>query len=191
MNTLTLNLNSVIKLTRKQFYQLCRENPNLKLERNVQGELIIMPPTGGETGRSNSAVNAQIWLWNNQSQLGEVFDSSTGFSLPSGADRSPDVSWVKKSRWEALSKEQKEKFIPLCPDFVIEILSPNDSLKKTQQKMQEYIANGCRLGWLINRKRQEVDIYRPGQEVEVLISPQSVAGENILPGLVINLQQVW
>ncbi|MGB3692783.1 MAG: Uma2 family endonuclease [Spirulinaceae cyanobacterium] len=191
MTTLTLNLNSITKLTRENFYQLCRENPNLKLERNAQGELIIMPPTGGETGRSNSAVNAQVWLWNNQHKLGEVFDSSTGFSLPSGADRSPDVSWVEKSRWEALSQEQKEKFIPLCPDFVIEILSPNDSLKKTQQKMQEYVANGCRLGCLINRKRQEVEIYRPGQEVEVLISPQSISGENILPGLVINLQQVW
>ncbi|MGB5969255.1 MAG: Uma2 family endonuclease, partial [Spirulinaceae cyanobacterium] len=151
MTTLTLNLNSITKLTRENFYQLCRENPNLKLERNAQGELIIMPPTGGETGRSNSAVNAQVWLWNNQHKLGEVFDSSTGFSLPSGADRSPDVSWVEKSRWEALSQEQKEKFIPLCPDFVIEILSPNDSLKKTQQKMQEYVANGCRLGCLINR----------------------------------------
>lgn len=191
MATLTLNLSSVIKLTREQFYQLCAENSNLKLERNTQGELIIMPPTGGETGRSNSAVNAQVWLWNNQNQLGEVFDSSTGFSLPSGADRSPDASWVEKSRWEALSKEEKEKFIPLCPDFVIEILSPNDSLAKTRQKMEEYIENGCRLGWLINRKRQEVEIYRPRQEIEISSSPQSISGENVLPGLVINLQQVW
>ena len=191
MATLTLNLSSVIKLTREQFYQLCAENPNLKLERNTQGELIIMPPTGGETGRSNSAVNAQVWLWNHHNQLGEVFDSSTGFSLPSGADRSPDVSWVEKSRWEALSKEEKEKFIPLCPDFVIEILSPNDSLSKTRQKMEEYIENGCRLGWLISRKRQEVEIYRPRQEVEILSSPQSISGKDVLPGLVINLQQVW
>jgi Uma2 family endonuclease len=191
MTALTLNLNSVIKLTREQFYQLCEENPDLKLERNAQGELIIMPPTGGETGKSNSTINAQIWFWNDQNQLGEVFDSSTGFTLPSGADRSPDVYWVEKYRWDALTKEQKEKFIPLCPDFVIEILSPNDSLKKTQEKMQEYIENGCRLGWLVNRKKQEVEIYRPGKQVEVLKLPQTLSGENILPGFVLNMQRIW
>ncbi|MDZ8110058.1 MAG: Uma2 family endonuclease [Nostoc sp. DedQUE12a] len=191
MTALTLNLNSVIKLTREQFYQLCQENPDLKLERNAQGELIIMPPTGGETGKSNSYINAQIWFWNDQNQLGEVFDSSTGFTLPSGADRSPDVAWVEKSRWDALTKEQREKFIPLCPDFVIEILSPNDSLIKTQRKMREYIENGCRLGWLINRKKQEVEIYRPGQDVEVLKSPQILEGEDTLPGFVLNMQRIW
>ena len=190
MTALTLNLNSVIKLTREQFYQLCEENPDLKLERNAQGELVIMPPTGGETGKSNSTINAQIWFWNDHNQLGEVFDSSTGFTLPSGADRSPDVSWVEKSRWDALTKEQKEKFLPLCPDFVIEILSPNDSLKKTQMKMQEYIENGCRLGWLVNRKKQEVEIYRPGKQVEVLKLPQTLSGENILPGFVLNMQRI-
>ena len=191
MTALTLNLNSVIKLTREQFYQLCEENPDLKLERNAQGELIIMPPTGGETGRSNVNLILQVASWNEQSQLGEVFDSSTGFTLPSGSDRSPDVSWVEKSRWDALTKEQKEKFIPLCPDFVIEIMSPNDSLKKTQNKMQEYIENGCRLGWLINRKKQEVEIYRPGQDVEVLKFPQTISGENVLSGFVLHLQRIW
>ncbi len=191
MTALTLNLNSVIKLTKDQFYQLCAENPDLKLERNAQGELIIMPPTGGETGRSNVNLILQVASWNEQNQLGEVFDSSTGFTLPSGSDRSPDVSWVEKSRWDALTKEQKEKFIPLCPDFVIEIMSPNDSLKKTQMKMQEYIENGCRLGWLINRKKQEVEIYRPGQDVELLKLPQTISGENILPGFVLNLQKIW
>ncbi len=191
MTALTLNLNSVIKLTKDQFYQLCAENPDLKLERNAQGELIIMPPTGGETGRSNVNLILQVASWNEQNQLGEVFDSSTGFTLPSGSDRSPDVSWVEKSRWDALTKEQKEKFIPLCPDFVIEIMSPNDSLKKTQMKMQEYIENGCRLGWLINRKKQEVEIYRPGQDVEVLKLPQTISGENVLPGFVLNMQKIW
>jgi Uma2 family endonuclease len=191
MTALTLNLNSLIKLTREQFYQLCEENPDLKLERNAQGELIIMPPTGGETGRSNSGINAQIWFWNEQNQLGEVFDSSTGYTLPNGAERSPDVSWVEKSRWDALTKEQKEKFIPLCPDFVIEILSPSDSLSKTQQKMQEYMSNGCRLGWLINRKKQEVEIYRPQQEVEILTLPSTISGENVLPGFLLNLQRIW
>lgn len=191
MTALTLNINSIIKLTREQFYQLCEENPDLKLERNARGELIIMPPTGGETGKNNSAINAQIWFWNDQHQLGEVFDSSTGFTLPNGADRSPDVSWVEKSRWDALTQEQKEKFIPLCPDFVIEIMSPNDSLKKTQKKMQEYRENGCRLGWLLNRKQQEVEIYRPGQDMEVLKLPQTLSGENVLPGFVLNMQKIW
>jgi Uma2 family endonuclease len=191
MTALTLNLNSIIKLTREQFYQLCEENSDLKLERNAQGELIIMPPTGGETGRSNVNLILQVGLWNEKNHGGEVFDSSTGFTLPNGADRSPDVSWVEKSRWDALTKEQKEKFIPLCPDFVIEILSPNDSLKKTQNKMQEYMENGCRLGWLINRKKQEVEISRPKQNVEVLKLPQTLSGEDVLPGFILNLQKIW
>lgn len=191
MTQITLNLNPIIKLTEEQFYQLCRENSDLKLERNAQGELIVMPPTGGETGKSNSQVNLQLGVWNEQTQLGEVFDSSTGFTLPNKADRSPDASWVEKSRWEALTAEQREKFIPLCPDFVIEILSPSDSLKKTQEKMEEYIDNGCRLGWLIRRKNREVYIYRPGKAVEVLKSPETLSGEDVLPGFTLNLQRIW
>ena len=191
MSQITLNLNPIIKLTEEQFYQLCQENSDLKLERNAQGELIVMPPTGGETGKSNSKVNLQLGVWNEQTQLGEVFDSSTGFTLPNKADRSPDASWVEKSRWEALTAEEREKFIPLCPDFVIEILSPSDSLKKTQEKMEEYIDNGCRLGWLIRRKNPEVYIYRPGKAVEVLKSPQTLSGEDVLPGFTLNLQRIW
>ncbi|AKG23133.1 Uma2 family endonuclease [Calothrix sp. 336/3] len=191
MTALTLNLNSVIKLTREQFYDLCAANPDLKLERNAQGELVIMPPTGGETGRSNVNLILQIASWNEQNQLGEVFDSSTGFTLPSGSDRSPDVSWVEKSRWQALTPEQREKFIPLCPDFVIEIMSPSDTLKKVQEKMDEYMQNGCQLGWLINRKKQEVEIYRSGQAVEILTSPETISGEETLPGFVLNLQKIW
>jgi Uma2 family endonuclease len=191
MTAITLNLNPIIKLNPEQFYQLCQENPDLQLERTSQGELIVMPPTGGETGQRNSTLNAQIWLWNDQSELGKTFDSSTGFTLPNKADRAPDASWVEKSRWEALTPESREKFIPLCPDFVIELLSPSDSLKKTQEKMQEYIANGCRLGWLINRKKREIEIYRPDQEVEILTAPQTISGENVLPGFVLNLQKIW
>jgi Uma2 family endonuclease len=191
MTAITLNLNSIIKLTSEQFYQLCEENPDLKLERNANGELIVMPPTGGETGKRNLTAGAQLWTWNEQTELGEAFDSSTGFTLPNKADRSPDVSWVEKSRWSALTPEQKDKFIPLCPDFVIELLSPSDSLKKTQEKMQEYMENGCRLGWLINRKKREVEIYRPGQDVEVLQSPLTLSGENVLPGFILNLQKIW
>ena len=186
MTAITLNLNSIIKLTSEQFYQLCEENPDLKLERSANGELIVMPPTGGETGKRNLTAGALLWLWNDETQLGEAFDSSTGFTLPNKADRSPDASWVEKSRWDALTPEQREKFIPLCPDFVIELVSPSDSLKKTQEKMQEYIENGCRLGWLINRKKREVEIYRPGRSVEILQSPQTLSGEDVLPGFVLN-----
>ncbi len=191
MTAITLKLNSIIKLTSEQFYQLCEENPDLKLERNANGELIAMPPTGGETGKRNLTAGALLWLWNDETELGEVFDSSTGFTLPNKADRSPDVSWVEKSRWEALTPEQRDKFIPLCPDFVIEFLSPSDRLIKTQEKMQEYMENGSRLGWLINRKKREFEIYRPGREVEVLQSPQTISGEDVLPGFVLNLQKIW
>ena len=191
MTSLTLNLNSIIKLTSEQFYQLCKTNPELKLERNAQGELIVMPPTGGETGRSNVNLILQVARWNEEKQLGEVFDSSTGFTLPSGAERSPDVSWIEKSRWDGLTKEQKERFIPLCPDFVIEIMSPSDNLKKLQNKMFEYLENGCRLGWLINRKKQQVEIYRQGKEVEVLRLPETLSGEDVLPEFVLNMQKIW
>ena len=191
MTALTLNLDPIINLTSEQFYQLCQANPDLKLERNTNGELIVMPPTGGETGKRNSKINLQLGIWNERTQLGEVFDSSTGFTLPNKADRSPDAAWVEKSRWEALTAEDRERFIPLCPDFVIELMSPNDSLKKTQEKMQEYIQNGCRLGLLINRKSRQVEIYRPDREVEVLNAPSNISCEDVLPGFVLNMQPIW
>ncbi|NBD14665.1 MAG: Uma2 family endonuclease [Cyanobacteria bacterium] len=191
MSQLTLNLDSVIELSREQFYQICQDNPDLKLERTATGNLVIMSPTGGETGRKNASLIVQVGLWNEQTQLGEVFDSSTGFSLPNGADRSPDVAWLEKSRWEALSPQQKEKFIPLCPDFVIELLSPTDNLKHVQAKMQEYVANGCQLGWLINQKQKTVEVYRPRKETEILNAPASLSGENVLPNFTLNLRKVW
>jgi len=190
MSQLTLNLDSVLNLNREQFYQICQDNPELKLERTATGKLIIMSPTGGETGRKNANLILQLGLWNQQTQLGEVFDSSTGFSLPNGADRSPDVAWLKKSRWESLSQQQRETFIPLCPDFVIELLSPTDNLKATQAKLQEYIDNSCQLAWLINQKQKTVEIYRPHQEVEVLNQPSSLSGENILPNFTLDLNQI-
>lgn len=191
MSQLTLNLDSVIELSREQFYQICQDNPDLKLERTATGNLVIMSPTGGETGRKNASLIVQVGLWNEQTQLGEVFDSSTGFSLPNGADRSPDVAWLEKSRWEALSPQQKEKFIPLCPDFVIELLFPTDNSKHVQAKMQEYIANGCQLGWLINQKQKTVEVYRPRKETEILNAPASLSGENVLPNFTLNLRKVW
>jgi len=191
MTAITLNLNAVVELTKEEFYQLCQQNSDLRLERNAQGEIIIMPPTGGETGKRNSILLVQLWLWNEQTQLGEVFDSSTGFSLPKGGDRSPDISWVKKSKWEALTPQQKEKFVPLCPDFLIELISPSDNLKNTQDKMQEYLNNGNRLGWLINRQQKQVEIDRPEQVVETLQSPSTLSGEDVLPGFTLNLQRIW
>ena len=191
MTAITLNLNAVVELTKEEFYQLCQQNSDLRLERNAQGEIIIMPPTGGETGKRNSILLVQLWLWNEQTQLGEVFDSSTGFSLPKGGDRSPDISWVKKSKWEALTPQQKEKFVPLCPDFLIELISPSDNLKNTQDKMQEYLNNGNRLGWLINRQQKQLEIDRPEQVVETLQSPSTLSGEDVLPGFTLNLQRIW
>ncbi|MEG4391565.1 Uma2 family endonuclease [Microcoleus sp. BROC3] len=191
MTTLTLNLNPIIKLTDEQFFQLCQENENIRLERTAKGELIIMSPAGGETGNSNAGLTAQIWIWNERNKLGKVFDSSTGFKLPNGANRSPDASWVKLERWNALTPEQQKKFPPICPDFVVELMSPSDSLKETQDKMKEYRDNGAVLGWLINRQSRQVEIYRQNQEVEVLESPAAVSGEDILPGFILNLESIW
>ena len=191
MIAFTINLNSIIKLTDDQFYELCRENPDVKFERNTKGEIIVLLPTGGETGSYNSEINADFVFWNRQIKLGICFDSSTCFKLPSGANRSPDVSWIKKSRWDALTSEQKQKFPPIAPDFVLELMSPTDSLKETQDKMQEYMNNQVKLGWLINRKNRRVEIYRQGQAVEILESPTQLSGEDILPGFVLNLQAIW
>jgi Uma2 family endonuclease len=191
MTVITLNLNPVVKLDSEQFFRLCQENPALKLERTAQGELVVMPPTGGETGRQNAQLTAQLVLWNDRINLGEAFDSSTGFKLPNGADRSPDAAWVERSRWQSLTLAQREKFLPLCPDFVIELLSPTDTLQHIQAKMQEYLENGCRLGWLIARQRRVVEIYRCGHNIEILSAPESLSGEDILPGFTLNLKKLW
>ncbi|MBD2360728.1 Uma2 family endonuclease [Anabaena minutissima FACHB-250] len=191
MATITINLNNVVRLSEDQFYQLCRDNPDIKFERNANGELIVMPPTGGETGKSNAKLTTRFVLWNEQTQLGEVFDSSTCFQLPNGANRSPDVSWIEISRWNALSLEQREKFPPIAPDFVLELMSPSDSLSETQAKMQEYMNAGVKLGWLIDRKTRRVEIYRQGQPKEVLESPTNLSGEDILIGFTLDLQIIW
>ena len=191
MNALTVNLESVIDMTDEQFFQLCQNNRELRFERNANGELIIMSPAGGETGNRNGRLNQQLFNWTDADSTGIAFDSSTGFKLPNGADRSPDASWIKLERWDALTDEEKRKFPPICPDFVIELLSPSDSLKTTQEKMKEYIDNGVRLGILINRKSRQVEIYRPGKEVEVLDSPTTVSGEEVLKGFVLNLGMIW
>ncbi|MBF2013914.1 MAG: Uma2 family endonuclease [Rivularia sp. T60_A2020_040] len=191
MTAITINFNNVVKLTDDQFYQLCQDNPDVKLERNQWGELIVMPPTGGETGNRNSELNAEFVFWNRKFLLGKVFDSSTCFKLPNGSNRSPDVSWIQLDRWNTLNEQQREKFPPIAPDFVLELMSPSDQLSDVQEKMLEYMAAGVKLGWLFNRKNRRVEIYRQGQAVEVLDSPTSLSGEDVLPGFILDLSIVW
>ncbi len=165
MNTVTLNLDPVIHLTDEQFYQLCTDNRDLNLELTATGQLIILPGSGGEKGIQEANLIANLGLWNYQTKLGIVFSSSTIFRLPNGAKRSPDVAWIKVERWEALTEEEREKFPPLTPDFIIELRSKSDRLKTLQEKCTEYIDNGLRLGWLINPQDKQVEIYRPGKPV--------------------------
>ncbi len=192
MSYITLDFRPFLNLTNEQFYQLCQSNPNAKLERNVTGEIIVMPPTGGVTGNRNFDILGQLWFWVSQNRdLGLGFDSSTEFNLPSGGDRSPDAAWVRMERWDSLTEEEQERFPPICPDFVIELRSKTDNFKQLQAKMQEYIGSGLRLGWLIDRKQKIVEVYRPGVEVEVLESPATVSGENVLPGFVLDLKGIF
>ncbi|MFB2879900.1 Uma2 family endonuclease [Floridanema aerugineum] len=179
-----------IDLTDEQYFQMCQKNRDLRFERTAEGVLLIMPPTGGETSNRNGRLNQQLFNWSDTNELGIAFDSNGGFKLPNGADRSPDAAWVKIDRWNALTPEQREKFIPLCPDFVVELRSPSDSLTELREKMQEYIENGARLGWLIDRKNKRVEIYRPNQEVEIMENPVTLSGEDVLPGFVLNLNPI-
>ena len=239
MTAITVNFNSIIDISDEQFYQLCIHNPDTKFERNSDGKIIVMPPTGGETGKRNTDLIVQLGIWNKKAKLGEVFDSSTGYTLPNKANRSPDVSWIEKERWNSLTLKQKQKFIPLAPDFALELMSPSDYLVNTQDKMtsdpassivsddspaegcrglesadspserrdapasapafgarerarmREYRENGVKLGWLINPEEKQVEIYRLGQDVELLDSPQSLSGEDILPGFVLDLTNIF
>ncbi|HEY9771402.1 MAG TPA: Uma2 family endonuclease [Coleofasciculaceae cyanobacterium] len=192
MNTYTLNLKPLAnRITVEHFEQLCQLNPDLKLETNDRGELLIMPPTGYETGMNNAGLIAQFWNWNRKYKLGVVCDSSTGFILANGAIRSPDVSWIAKERVNRLTREEKTKFLSLAPDFVLELMSPSDRLETIQAKMKEYQDNGVKLGWLINSQQQQVEIYRLGQSTEILNKPLTMSGENILIELVIELDFIW
>jgi Uma2 family endonuclease len=183
--------NIKLQLTHEQFEQLCRDNPDRSFELTKDGELEIMPPTGGESGYQESNLMIDLGNWNRSVGLGVTFSSSTAFILPSGAERSPDAAWVEKSRWEALTPAQRKKFPPLAPDFLIELRSETDSLKKLQQKMQEYRDNGVRLGWLIDPQKEQVEIYRLEREVEVLEKPKTLSGEDVLPGFVLDLRTIF
>ncbi|MCC5635641.1 Uma2 family endonuclease [Nostoc sp. CHAB 5844] len=192
--TLLIELPKTIGLyvTQEQFAALAAANRDLRLERTAQGELIVNPPTGWETGEGNSSLSGELYLWwRNSGEPGKVFDSSTGFTLPNGAIRSPDASWVSRERWKALTPEQKRSFANICPDFVVELRSSSDQVQSLQDKMREYINNGARLGWLIDPQQRRVEIYRPEIAVEVLENPAELSGELVLPGFVLNLRRVW
>jgi Uma2 family endonuclease len=189
-NSFPLNLGT-LQLTDDQFYQLCIANPEHQLELTAAGVLIVMVPVGGESGNREMELGADLTIWNRQTRLGKVFSSSTVFKLPLGGKRSPDAAWVELSRWNALDADQQQKFPPLAPDFVIELRSQTDELSDLQEKMVEYRDNGVLLGFLINPQDQQAEIYRQNQAVEILQSPATLSGENVLPGFVLDLSSVW
>ncbi|BAC89307.1 Uma2 family endonuclease [Gloeobacter violaceus] len=180
-----------VDLSDEQYFQLCQANRDLRFERSAKGELIIMPPAGSNSSHRNIKLSQQLANWSDTNGLGIEFDSSGGFKLPNGADRSPDASWVRRERWEALTPEEQDRFAPVCPDFVAELRFKTDSLKELRLKMQEYIDNGALLGWLLDPQTRKVEIYRPGLPVEVLDNPERLSGEPVLPGFVLNLAAIW
>ncbi len=181
-----------LKMTEEQFFEFCQINRDLRIETNKSGELLIMSPAGSETGNREFNLCGQLWLWSEQNGTGLAFSSSTGFTLSTGAKKSPDAAWIKLERWNSLSSEEKEKFAHICPDFVVELMSPSDNLKTLQEKMTEYMEEPeVKLGWLIDRKGRKVYIYRPGMPTECLENPESVSGEPVLPGFVLNMTKVW
>ncbi|WP_041238040.1 Uma2 family endonuclease [Gloeothece citriformis] len=191
MSSIILNLSPAIRLTDDQFYEICQTNQDLRFERTASGDLIIMSPTGGESGQKEADIITDLNNWNRQKKLGVVFSSSTGFKLPKGGDRSPDAAWISLERWQSLSTTERKKFPPICPDFLIELRSQTDDLEKLREKMQEYLDNGLRLGWLIDPQNRAVEIYRLGQVVELLSSPSTVSGEDILPDFVLDLTSIF
>ena len=190
-NYLVLQMTPAWELNADNFFDFCQLNSHLRIERNATGKLIIMPPTGSETGNRNAKLMQQLANWTDRDNSGIEFDSSAGFVLPNGATRSPDASWIDLTRWNSLATEQKSKFAPICPDFVVELKSPSDSLEVLQEKMQEYIDNGASLGWLIDRSAKQVYIYTPDAEVKCLDNPQTLSGDPLLSGFVLDLSKIW
>lgn len=180
-----------VGLTENQFFRLCLDNRDLRFELSAQGELIIMPPTGSETGWRDARITMRLGVWAERDGSGLVFGSSTGFTLPNGSKRSPDASWVRRERWDALTRGERQRFAPLCPDFLLELRSPTDDLATLQDKMEEYMANGAQLGLLLDPETRSVYIYRPGQPVERLEDPENIGGDPVLPGFVLNMRDIW
>ncbi len=188
---LVLRLRPVIELSGEQLLELSSLNDDLRLELTAEGELIVMTPAGGESSRRNLELTVQLGIWTRRDGTGVAFDSSGGFILPNGAIRSPDASWVERSRYEALTLEQREKYLPLCPEFVIELRSPSDRLGTLQEKMVEYVENGARLGLLLDPARRRVYVYKPGEPVRELANPEEVSADPILPGFGLKPREVW
>lgn len=189
---IVLNFQDVLeKITDDEFENFCRHNPDLQIELTKEGELVIMPPTGGETGIRNFSLIVEFGKWLEKDRSGVAFDSSTVFVLPNGAKRSPDLAWAKNEKWNILSREEKRKFPPLCPDFVVELRSPSDSLVNLQNKMDEYVENGAALGWLIDPSEKKVHVYRQNAGVEILENPKTIGGEPLLKGFNLNLEKIW
>lgn len=188
---LVLHTHPVFEMSDELFYDFCQTNREWRIERTAAGDILIMPPSGWETGTYNARINAFLTMWALSDGTGVASDSSTGFDLPNGATRSPDAAWVKQSRLATLTPEQKKRFLPLCPDFVIELRSPSDHLKTLQDKLQEYLANGAQLGWLFDIPNRRVYVYRPGAAVECLENPATLSGDPELPGFVLDLAKIW
>lgn len=180
-----------IALSNEQFWQLCQDNPEWQFERTATTELMIISPTGGITSDRNAEIIYQLRAWSRQNNLGKTFDSNGGFLLPNGAIRAPDASWLEQARWDALTPQQQERFPPLCPDFVVELMSPQDSLERTRTKLREYIDNGAQLGGLINPRQQQIEIYRRDRPIEILDRPATISGDRVLPGFVLDLTSIW
>jgi Uma2 family endonuclease len=194
MTPLLIDLSALMtlpKMSDAQFYEFCRTNPDLRIERNASGEVIVMPPAFSDTGNRNVKISAQVVYWADEHETGEVFDSSAGFTLPNGATRSPDTAWILADRWNALSPEQQASFAPIVPDFVIELRSSSDTLSGLQEKMQEYIEQGVRLGLLIDRKNRKVHIYRSNSDPEILENPEVVSCDPELPGFALKMARIW
>jgi Uma2 family endonuclease len=191
-DALVLHLGPLLhKMSDDEFYEFCRLNSDWRIELTSEGDLIIMPPTVSETGWQNFTLAGLFFVWVEADGTGIGFDSSTGFTLPNGAMRSPDLAWVRRSRWEALTRRERRMFSPLCPDFVVELRSQSDDLETLKAKMEEYIANGAQLGWLIDPLEKKVYVYRPLEEVICLENPETVSGEPVLPGFVLDVRRLW
>ena len=180
-----------IEMDDEQFFQFCQLNRDLQIERSAEGDILIMTPEGGSSGRGSTRIVALFDRWAERDGSGEVFGSSTGFILPNGATRSPDVSWVSNGRLEALTDKEWHQFLPLCPDFVLELRSPSDSMRRLRQKMEEYRDNGAQLGWLLDPAAKRVEVYRPGAAVEILENSAALSGEPLLRGFVLEVPQIW